>query len=296
MPQHAGAESVLASKMLGSTAMAGSSARVLCVDDDAGVLERLREFLVDRGYEVCSARSAAEATDVVKRWTPRAAVVNPLVPPADGIGVLQRVRRLNPGMLVLLLTKPLDPTLIERSLAEAGLRPAPRERALPPDPECEPTAVRKRILVVDDEADVREVLAEHLRRRGFDVAQAAGGEEALAVIPLFRPHLILLDLVMPGLGGLETLRRIKALPLETAIIIISANEEVELGQLTLAIGAAGYVPKPVDFDYLDAVVGLPVLARQEQPTAPDADPLSGQARPAPRAPCARTRPARTASG
>jgi DNA-binding response OmpR family regulator len=276
--------------------MAGSSARVLCVDDDAGVLERLREFLVDRGYEVCAARSAAEATDVVKRWTPRAAIVNPLVPPADGIGVIERVRRLNPGMLVLLLTKPLDPILIERSLAEAGLRPAPRGRALPPDPECEPTAVRKRVLVVDDEVDIREILAEYLRGRGFDVAQAAGGEEALAVIPVFLPHLVLLDLSMPGLDGLATLRRIKALPVETAVVIISANDEVELGQLTLAIGAAGYVPKPVDFDYLDAAMGSPCSAGTGSPAAPGACPLSGQARPAPRAPCARTRPARTASG
>jgi two-component system OmpR family response regulator len=121
--------------------------------------------------------------------------------------------------------------------------------------------VRRRVLVVDDEADVREVLAEHLRGRGFDVAQAAGGEEALAVIPLFLPHLVLLDLFMPDPDGLATLRRIKQLALETAVVIISANEEVELGQLALAIGAVGYVPKPVDFEYLDAVVGGAVLVR-----------------------------------
>ena len=292
MPQHAGAESGLASKMLSSTDMAGSSARVLCVDDDAEALERLRALLVRRGYEVCTATSAIEATDLVKRWTPAAAIINPLLPPADGVGVVERVARLNPGMAVLLLsdrehataaaargggagvtgllTKPLDPREIEQSLAAAGVRPARAGRPPQPEPGAAAEAGRRRVLVVDDEVDIREILAEYLCRRGFDVAQAAGGEEALAVIPVFLPHLVLLDLVMPGLDGLATLRRIKALPVETAVVIISANDEVELGQLTLAIGAAGYVPKPVDFNYLDAALGSPCSAGTGSPAAPDA--------------------------
>lgn len=272
--------------MLPFAAMTGSSGRVLCVDDDAETLEQLRGLLVARGYEVCTATSATAAVAVIKRWTPGAAIINPLVPPADGIGVVDRVRRLNPGMAVLLLSdpehagaaeaaagtglppllmKPVDPGLIERSLAEAGLRPLRAGDARVRASVGTPAAVRRRVLVVDDEADVSEVLAEHLRGRGFDVAQAAGGEEALAVIPLFLPHLILLDLVMPDPDGLATLRRIKDLALETAVVIISANEEIEVGQLALAIGAAGYVPKPVDFDYLDAVVGGAVLVRPEPP-------------------------------
>jgi len=97
------------------------------------------------------------------------------------------------------------------------------------------------------------------------VLQAGGGEEAIRRIPEFRPHVVLLDIMMPGLSGVETLRRIKALPQETAVIMVSGIEDVETARQTLVLGAADYVTKPVDFQYLDSVLQVHLFMTQIEP-------------------------------
>ena len=72
------------------------------------------------------------------------------------------------------------------------------------------------VLVVDDNLQNREVAEGHLVGAGYAVVQAEGGAEALALIPALRPDLVLLDVLMPGMDGFETCRRIRALPGGTA--------------------------------------------------------------------------------
>ncbi len=110
------------------------------------------------------------------------------------------------------------------------------------------------MLVVDDEPEVREVLVEYLRGKGFEVLPAGDGEEALRRFVGYHPHIVLLDIQMPGLSGVETLRRIKALRQETCVIMVSGQESEEAARRTLTLGAADYIRKPVDFAYLDSVL------------------------------------------
>ncbi|MFQ5898979.1 MAG: response regulator [Candidatus Methylomirabilia bacterium] len=120
--------------------------------------------------------------------------------------------------------------------------------------------IEKRVLVVDDELEFREMLVEYLQRRGFDTLEAANGHEALFHVQEFRPPVVLLDVWMPGLNGVETLRRIKALPQKTHVVMVSANEDEEQARQTLTMGASDYVFKPVDYRYLDSVL-LTLMAR-----------------------------------
>ncbi len=84
--------------------------------------------------------------------------------------------------------------------------------------------VRRRILVVDNEKVDRDLLQNVLEPLGFVVEQAASGEEALQAIPLFAPHLVFMDLGMPGIDGWETLRRIRRHTLTDAhLAVLSAN-------------------------------------------------------------------------
>jgi CheY-like chemotaxis protein len=80
----------------------------------------------------------------------------------------------------------------------------------------------KRILVVDDEPDVREFVSLVLGEKGYDVVCATDGGEALVRIEGDRPDLIVLDLAMPGLGGWEVLQRLKEIPDPPAVVILSA--------------------------------------------------------------------------
>ena len=130
----------------------------------------------------------------------------------------------------------------------------------------EPKTVRNlRILVVDDDPNVLEMLVEYLRGKGFEVLGLANGEEALHRLAEFRPHLVLLDLLLPGLSGLETLQRIRALRQETRVIVVSATEDVEIARRALALGAVEYVTKPVDFTYLDSVLEIHTLWKGVDP-------------------------------
>ena len=111
-----------------------------------------------------------------------------------------------------------------------------------------------RILVVDDEAPVREVLTEYFATEGYAVEAATSGLEALNAVRSGRADLVLLDVRMPGLDGVQVLRRIRELNDSVPVIMVTANEDVTIARETLVLGAFDYVAKPFDFDYLDRAV------------------------------------------
>jgi two-component system, response regulator, stage 0 sporulation protein F len=132
-----------------------------------------------------------------------------------------------------------------------------------------------RILVVDDEAPVREVLTEYFETEGYAVEAATNGLEALGAVSGGRADLVLLDVRMPGLDGVQVLRRIRELTDSVPVIMVTANEDVAIARQTLMLGAFDYVAKPFDFDYLDRAVaaGLARVAdRADAAAAPRDDP------------------------
>ncbi len=100
-----------------------------------------------------------------------------------------------------------------------------------------------RILVVDDEAQIVELLRSYLRRDGFDVDEAADGEAALAAAARLRPDLIILDLMLPKMDGREVCRRIRETA-NTPIIMLTARDEETDKLLGLELGADDYITKP----------------------------------------------------
>jgi two-component system response regulator (stage 0 sporulation protein F) len=139
-----------------------------------------------------------------------------------------------------------------------------------------------RILIVDDEQSVRDVLTEYFVEQGYSVQAAVDGQEALALVQASVPDLVLLDVRMPGLDGVETLRRLRAIAKDLAIIMVTANEDVGLARDTLKLGALDYIAKPFDFVYLERAImaGLARTGPGEPPAlAPaSADPWRDLAR------------------
>jgi len=111
------------------------------------------------------------------------------------------------------------------------------------------------IMVVDDDHDLRESVAEVLGGAGFAVTQASRGEEALDHLAGKNFDLILLDLVMPGLGGLELLGRIRDKAPRMPVIMITAFASVENAVAAMRQGASDYITKPFRIDGLLASVG-----------------------------------------
>ena len=121
-----------------------------------------------------------------------------------------------------------------------------------------------KVLIVDDEPEVRQVLQEFLSGRGYDVLVAESGPEALSMLGVDQPDLVLLDVTMPGMDGVETLRRIVALPQPVPVIMVTANADIATTSKLLAMGAVDYIPKPFDLDYLDQAVSIQVAAAQDR--------------------------------
>jgi len=108
-----------------------------------------------------------------------------------------------------------------------------------------------RVLIVDDEPDFVELLREFLTAKGYEVAAAYDGEEALRKVKEDRPHLVLLDVRMPKMNGLEVLRQLREIDHEVGVIMVTAVDEEETGRQALKLGAFDYVIKPLDLKYLE---------------------------------------------
>jgi DNA-binding response OmpR family regulator len=108
-----------------------------------------------------------------------------------------------------------------------------------------------RVLVVDDEPDAVELLQEFLTAKGYEVLTASDGEEALLQVKEHRPHLVLLDVRMPKLNGLEVLKRVREIDHEVGVIMVTAVNEEETGRQALKMGAFDYITKPLDLQYLE---------------------------------------------
>ncbi|MGA8038018.1 MAG: HD domain-containing phosphohydrolase [Candidatus Acidiferrales bacterium] len=112
--------------------------------------------------------------------------------------------------------------------------------------------MQERILIVDDEPSARAALELLLRREGFDVTSATNGESALAECAAFRPDLILLDILMPGVDGFEVCRRIKATPEGrlTPVVLITGLSATEDRIKGINAGADDFLCKPIDINEL----------------------------------------------
>ncbi len=112
------------------------------------------------------------------------------------------------------------------------------------------------LLIVDDEADVREFAANFFRKRKINVAVAESGEEALEIIAKEKPKLVLLDIKMSGMNGIETLAQIKKKDQTIKVIMVTGKkpEEEESFNRCRELGALDYVHKPLELDELEKTV------------------------------------------
>jgi two-component system OmpR family response regulator len=146
----------------------------------------------------------------------------------------------------------------------------PAVQAQPRLSRADGTAIRA--VVVDDEDSLTDLLSMALRYEGWDVRLASDGHQALGTIREFRPDVIVLDIMMPGLDGLSVLTRLRADGIETPILFLTAKDSVEDRVAGLTVGGDDYVTKPFSLEEL--VARLRALLRRSALTiAGDADPV-----------------------
>ena len=124
----------------------------------------------------------------------------------------------------------------------------------------------KKILVVDDNPEIRRLLLLHLKQSGYDTVEAATGREGVEKTRATHPDLIIMDLAMPDGTGAEAIVSLKADPLtqDIPILVLTALLEGALVDRAIAAGAAEILHKPVSFKWFDLVLQRHFLVRQER--------------------------------
>ncbi len=256
---------------------------VLLIDDSPTFLHELGKAIESAGYKVLTASTGEEGLHVAAWERPCAIIVDGQLPGIDGATVVHRLKQ-DVGLRhipCLLLTaeqdrdeelraleagadayihKDEDPALVLARLS-AMLRSASAPAAFP---SAAGLLGPKRILAVDDSPTYLYALAEHLKAEGYDVVPARSGQEALDLLAVQVPDCILLDLLMPGLSGQETCRRIKDVPewRDVPLVILTALDEHEAMIVSLNAGADDYVPKSSEFEVLKARMRAQLRRRQ----------------------------------
>ncbi len=111
-----------------------------------------------------------------------------------------------------------------------------------------------RILIVDDEPGVLEFLEELVASRGHEVETAGSGQEAVAKARAWSPHLMLLDVRMPGMDGIEALVKIREFSPDLPVLMMTAVKEEEVARQAMDLGAFDYITKPVSLDRLEMLM------------------------------------------
>ncbi len=132
-------------------------------------------------------------------------------------------------------------------------------------------ASKQKILIVDDDANIAELISLYLTKEFYEVQIVEDGEKALQVFDTFQPNLMLLDLMLPGIDGYQVCREIRTRS-NVPIIMLSAKGEIFDKVLGLELGADDYMIKP--FDSKELVARVKAVLRRFQPVRPDTAPTS----------------------
>jgi two-component system OmpR family response regulator len=130
-----------------------------------------------------------------------------------------------------------------------------------------PATPEARLLVVDDEPNIVDLLATSLRFAGFEVATASNGSEALRVASSFKPDLLVLDVMMPGLDGFTVVRRLRQDGMRAPVVFLTAKDATEDKVTGLTLGGDDYVTKPFSLEEVIARIRAVLRRFGERPVA-----------------------------
>jgi two-component system, response regulator, stage 0 sporulation protein F len=114
--------------------------------------------------------------------------------------------------------------------------------------------MKEKILIVDDQFGIRILLNEVFQKEGYQTFQAANGIQALDILKKHDPDLVLLDMKIPGMDGIEILKRMKVIDPDIRVIIMTAYGELDMIQEAKDLGALTHFAKPFDIDDIRAAV------------------------------------------
>lgn len=258
--------------------------KILIVDDDQMNCDLLQNVFTRHGYIVISATSGVEGLHLFRTHAPRITLLDLRMPAMDGLTVLKEIRAIDPHAPVIVLgggatevqenqARALRVTDFIRKglsldiLVEAVNRIAtlPAQRGPVPAPSAGAHAIQpidESVLVIDDDPLVCDLLVQFLSLRGYRALGVKDGLDALRMVEEAPPDAILLDLIMPGMSGVDILRSLREKGYPGGIIIMTGSHNEELLEEAWALGPQEVLVKPIDLERLLTTIQLVLVCRE----------------------------------
>jgi DNA-binding response OmpR family regulator len=240
-------------------------ALILVVADKPKVSSLLREILAQQGHQVLTASTVSSGLELFEQRAPRVSFVDLGMSDNAGIAWIKDIRGRDRQTTIIAVTGKESRTQ-EHQARQLGVT----EFVMTGDKEeltsrvsgviqksdvsAPASGAKESILIVDDEPMIVRLLSQFLALRGYHVRTAQNGREALSLVEDSAPELLVLDLYMPIMNGVELLRELKIRGFLGAVVVLTGSHDQELLRQTLELGSVDVLGKPVDLERLALVV------------------------------------------
>lgn len=229
-------------------------ASVLIVDDDAGLCKTMSLVLRRKGYAVTTAKDGPEALGMVRDRAFDIIFLDIKMPVMDGVETYRRIKKIRPETVVVMMTAYAVEDLVQDALREGAYsvmyKPLDMDKVVTLIDEATGTKGGALILVVDDDWGTCDLLRKVFTRKGYKVGAARTGEAAIAMAREKAYDIILIDMKLPTINGLETYLAIKKVSPEAVAVMMTAYREETEALVEQALGNNAYacLYKPLDME------------------------------------------------
>ncbi len=245
---------------------AGRKKAILSIDDETSFTELLKHYFEPRGYDVDVTNDGVTGLEMARNNKYDVALLDLKMEGMDGDEIMREINLIDPRIKTIFITAYNDSGKTKERLINDGAF-AFVEKPISSLKELEETVKRAvdpslkkgadamlRLLVVDDEIDICDFVKNFFKERSFEVFVAHDGRQALNVVETKKPDIILLDLKMPVMDGMETLKEIKKINRNAKIIMVTAVEDSEKIEEAKRLGVYEYITKPLLLEQLERTI------------------------------------------
>ncbi len=229
---------------------------ILVVDDIRSMRLTLGGILEDEGHNVVTVEDGYQAIEAVKKTHFDAIFMDIKMPGINGVQTFREVKKIEPKAAVVMMTAYSVEDLVKEALEEGAYavvyKPFDIDKIIALIQEL--LGDKTLILVVDDQFGDRETLKVTLGDKGYRVATAADGSEAIKMVKERHYDIIFLDIRLPDMNGVQTFEQVKEIDADIAVIMMTGYTEEELVKRAVSAGAYTYVYKPFDMDKVITLV------------------------------------------